>query len=340
MPIVIEQFESQALRGNALGDPTTRAIPVYLPPSYDSEPNIHYPVVYLLHGFTGTSLGWLNNQTFGTLNVPQRFERLVQQGKCGEMILVFPDGFTSLGGSQFLNSPATGNYEDYIIQDLIPYIDQKFRTIPERIGRGVAGKSSGGYGAVRLAMRHPKTFAAMASHAGDMYFEYCYKADFPKVCNALAKYKHSPNPIGAWLAEFYQTEKKTGKLIEVVNILAMSSCYSPRSTTEGNEPTFELPFDLHSGLINQTVWERWLTNDPIYMLDNPQYVENLESYRLLYLDAGTRDEFNLHLGARIFAAKARQHGLQMVQHEFEDGHMDINYRYETSLPAIWHALQG
>ncbi len=336
MSVVIEQFDSPALHGNALGDPTMRQIPVYLPPSYNEDTTRRYPVVYLLHGFTGNSLGWLNAPTFGVPNVPQRFERLLKQGDCGEMILVFPDGFTAMGGSQYVNSAATGRYEDYVIEDLIPYIDQKYRTIATREGRGVAGKSSGGFGAVRLAMRHPETFAAMASHAGDMYFEYCYKPDFPKVCNALAKYRHIPNPVGAWLAEFYETEKKTGRLIEVANILAMAACYSPRAT--GSQPGFDMPFDLHTGLLDSDIWERWLTFDPVYMLDNPQYVENLKSYKLLYLDAGTRDEFNLHLGARIFVQKARSLGLNPDHREFEDGHMDINYRYDTSLAAIWEAI--
>lgn len=337
MPIVIEQFDSAALRGNPLGDSSIRPIPVYLPPSYEADTARRYPVVYLLHGFTGTSLGWLNAPTFNGLNVPQRYERLVKQGTIGEMILVFPDGFTAMGGSQYLNSAATGRYEDYLIQDLIPYIDQKFRTVGTRDGRAVVGKSSGGYGALRLAMRNPDVFAAAASHAGDTYFQYSYLPDFPKVVNALSKFRHTPDPIGSWLSEFYETEKKTGKQIEVVNILAMAACYSPRN--DSSEPPFDLPFDLYSGELRPEVWERWLANDPVYMLDEPQYVENLRRYRLLYLDAGTRDEFNLHLGARIFVEKARKLGLEPVHHEFEDGHMDINYRYDTSLAAIWEAIK-
>ncbi len=333
MPIIIEDFDSPALCGNPLNDPSLRRIPVYLPPSYADHPEKRYPVVYLLHGFTGNSEMWLNVNTFFTPTVPQRYERLITSGEIGEMILVFPDGYTGLGGSQYLNSIATGRYEDYIIQDLIPYIDAKYRTIGTREGRGVVGKSSGGYGAIRLAMLHPEAFAAMGSHAGDLYFEYCYKPDFPKVVNALAKYIHAPNPVGEFLTEFAQADQK--KDVDVINIMAMASCYSP---LEGFEPSFELPFDLKTGEMKPKVWQRWLEHDPVYMLEKPEYVEALRQYKLIYLDAGIRDEFFLHLGARIFVERLKKLDIPYHHEEFDAGHMNINYRYDTSLAHIWRAI--
>src|SRR3954462_13975504 len=122
MPVVIEELESKALAGNALGDPSRRQIPVYLPLSYANEPAQRYPVVYLLHGFTGNSMMWLNVNSFYTPTVPERFERLINEKRSGEMILVLGDGYCDRGGNQYVNSPATGNYEDYLIEDLIPYI--------------------------------------------------------------------------------------------------------------------------------------------------------------------------------------------------------------------------
>lgn len=343
MAVVIEEFESKALVGNPLGDPGRRKIPVYLPPSYNQHPERRYPVVYMLHGFTGNSAGWLNVNPFYTPTVPERFERLVTEGRCGEMILVFPDGSCGLGGSQYLNSAATGQYEDYIVQDLIPYIDAKFRTLARPDGRGVAGKSSGGFGAVRLAMLHPETFGAFASHAGDMYFEYCYLPDFPKAVNSLVRFQHNPNPAGAFLAAFEETEQK-GPMIPTLNILAMAACYSP---VEGEAPlqhptvecSFYLPFDMHTGELRQDVWERWLTFDPVRMLDWPQNIAALERMRGCYLDGGLRDEYNLHLGARIFAHKATAKGIKIHHEEFDDGHMGINYRYDVSLPFLCKALE-
>jgi len=336
MPIVIEEFESIALQNNPLNDPSIRKIPVYLPPSYADNPTKTYPVVFMLHGFTGNSMMWLNTSSFYSPNVAQRFENLIAEGKSGEMLLVFVDGYNGMVGSQYLNSTATGRYEDYIIQDLVPYIDAKFRTQGRREGRAVAGKSSGGYGAVRLAMRHPETFGAFASHAGDMYFELCYKPDFPKAVNALSKFSHTQNPIGVFLEEFSQAEQK-GKMMDAMNMLAMAACYSPHPDGQGM-PAFDVPFDLYTGEIKEAVWQRWLEHDPVQMLQKPEYVENLKQLKLLYLDAGTRDEFNLHLGARIFVQKARALGLEPHHEEFEDGHMNTNYRYDVSLSKIWQAL--
>ncbi len=345
MPIVIEEFESPALVGNALGDPSRRKIPVYLPPSYADRPEQRYPVVFLLHGFTGNSMMWLNVNSFYAPTVLERYERLINEERCGEMILVVVDGYCQLGGSQYVNSPATGRYEDYVIQDLVPYIDRQFRTTGTTAGRAVAGKSSGGFGAVRLAMRHPETFAAFASHAGDMYFEYCYKHDFPKAVNGLSRFQHNPNPVGAFLSAFSEAEQK-GKLIDTLNVIAMAACYSPHEREDGHAETiqepfgqgFELPFDMHSGLLRDDVWQRWLEFDPVHMLDQPEYVQALQGMKGSYLDAGTRDEFNLHLGARIFAQKAHAKGITLHHEEFEDGHREINYRYETSLPFLWKAM--
>jgi poly(3-hydroxybutyrate) depolymerase len=335
MSVVIHEFESNALRGNRLGDPHIRKIPVYLPPSYHTEPEKRYPVVFMLHGFTGNSTMWLNVNSFYTPTVPERFEKLIQTGRCGEMILVFVDGYNGMGGSQYVNSDATGNYEDFV-QELVTWSDSQFRTNGQR---GVAGKSSGGFGAVRLALNHPDIFHAFASHAGDMYFEYCYKPDFPKVVNGLAPFLHNPNPCGAFLTKFAETESK-GKMVEVINILAMAACYSPMPDGDTSTPCgFELPFDMHTGELNEKVWQRWLAFDPVQMLDKAEHLEALKGMRGAYLDAGIKDEYFLHLGARIFVQKARKLGVTNLHHEeFDAGHRDINYRYDNSLPFLYQAL--
>ncbi|HEX2910347.1 MAG TPA: alpha/beta hydrolase-fold protein [Chloroflexia bacterium] len=343
MALVIDEFDSPSLQGNPLNDPSTRKIPVYLPPSYSEDSAKRYPVVFMLHGFTGNSSMWLNVNSFYTPTVPERFERLVKDGDCGEMILVFVDGYCAFGGSQYVNSATTGQYEDYVVKDLVPYIDQKYRTLGAG-SRAVAGKSSGGFGAVRLAMRHPDIFAAFASHAGDMYFEYCYLPDFPKAVNGVSRFMHTPNPVGAFLSAFAEAEQK-GKLIDTLNIIAMAACYSPVDVSGTRqlspveiECNFEIPFDLYTGELKDEIWQRWLEFDPVRMLDKAECQEALRQLKGCYLDAGTRDEFNLHLGARIFVKKAQAYGLNVHHEEFEDGHMNINYRYDRSLPFLWHAL--
>ncbi len=341
MPVVIEEFDSPALRGNPLGDPSKRKIPVYLPLSYQQEQDRKYPVVYLLHGFTGNSMMWLNTNMFYTPTVPERFERLTRENRCGEMILVLVDGYSALGGSQYVNSSATGNYEDFVVKDLVPFIDGKYRTR----GRAVAGKSSGGFAALYLSMRHPDVFEACASHSGDMYFEYCYKNSFPGVVKGLASFLHTPDPVGAFLAAFAGAESK-GNMIDTLEILALAACYSPIVVPD-NPPEalagtqgFELPFEIETGLLKPEVWQRWLAFDPVQMLEQPEYVSALQRMRGCYLDAGQRDEYNLDLGARIFTQKARQAGITVHHEEFDDGHRNISYRYDTSLPYLWRALTG
>lgn len=332
MPVVIEQFESEALKGNPLNDPFIRKIPVYLPPSYRRDPSRLYPVVFMLHGFTGNSSMWLNVNSFYQPTVPERFERLVDEKRSGEMILVFVDGYCGLGGSQYVNSEATGLYEDFVVKELVPFIDGKFPTFGTTKKRAVAGKSSGGFGAVYLALRHPDVFSAFASHAGDMYFEYCYKLDFPKAVNGLYRYNQTPDPVGAFLSDFTLAEQK-GKYMDTLNILAMAACYSPKPGGG-----FELPFDLKTGEIKPEVWERWLEFDPVLMLDKPEYLDALKTLKGRYLDAGSRDEFSLHLGARIFASKAARLGVKVHHEEFDDGHMNINYRYDRSLAYLWQVI--
>jgi enterochelin esterase family protein len=243
------------------------------------------------------------------------------------MIVVMPDCFTRFGGSQYINSTATGRYEDYLVSEIVPFVDRRFRTRAESEGRALMGKSSGGYGALVQAMRHTDVFCAAASHSGDCYFEYCYLPDFPKTFRAI---KGDP---AAFIEKFWREERK-GKLdVPALNILAMSACYSP----DPEAPLgFRLPFDTMTGKIHAAVWARWLEQDPVRMA--AVYADNLRRLKLLYLDAGTRDEFGLDLGARILSARLREMNIDFIQEEYEDGHFNVSYRYDRSLELISKAL--
>jgi enterochelin esterase family protein len=324
--IAVEIIESEVLRGNAPGDPVTRELFVYLPPSYESDSSRRFPVVYALTGFTGRGQMLLNAQAF-TPNLAERMDRLINQGIIAEMIVVMPDCFTRFGGSQYINSTATGRYEDYLVSEIVPFVDTRFRTRAEASGRALLGKSSGGYGALVQAMRHADLFGAAASHSGDCYFEYCYLPDFPKTFRAI---KGDPS---AFIEKFWREEKK-GKLdVPALNILAMSACYSPDTETPLG---FRLPFDTTTGKIHPAVWARWLEQDPVRMA--AVYADNLRRLKLLYLDAGTRDEFSLDLGARILAARLRDMKIDFIHEEYDDGHFNISYRYDRSLELISKAL--
>jgi enterochelin esterase family protein len=326
--LVVEPFTSRVLADNPPGDPVTRKLPVILPPDYDKT-NKRYPVIYGLTGFTGSG-PMLLNVTAWQPNLQERIDTLIADGRMPPAIFVLPDCFTRYGGSQYLNSTAMGRYEDYVVDEIVSHIDATYRTIAAAEGRAVFGKSSGGYGAIILGMRHPDVFGALACHSGDMYFEYCYKPDFPKFVNAINK----AGGLDKWWVEFEGKLKKERQDIEAVNILAMAAAYSP-NPAERPLP-IDFPFDLYSGELRLDVWQRWLEHDPVHLVEH--HADNLKRLRLLFIDCGARDEFNLHLGARILVQRLKALGIQHEYEEFDDTHMNITYRYDVSLPRLARAL--
>ena len=180
------EIASTALEGNLLGDPTTRRIAVYLPEDYD-ESDARYPLFVDLAGYTGSGLKRLAWTAFGA-NVPQRIDRLVAAGEMGPVIAAFPVCFTSLGGNQFVDSVAMGNWEAFLVEELVPALESEFRCLGGRAHRAVYGKSSGGYGALIQGMKHADTWNAVACHSGDMAFELCYLPDFPGVLDTLVRH--------------------------------------------------------------------------------------------------------------------------------------------------------
>jgi S-formylglutathione hydrolase FrmB len=315
------RHESEFLKTNAPGDSSARDLFVYLPPGYGHLDN-HFPVVYCLTGFTGRGRMLLNHSAF-TPNLAERMDKLIADSVIQPMIVVMPDCLTYYGGSQYINSNATGRYEDYLTQEIIPFVDANFRTIPDKNARAVMGKSSGGYGALILAMRHSNLFGLACSTSGDAYFEHCYLPDIPKAFRAI---KGNPKKF---LDDFFAEGRKGKDEFSGLNIIGMSACYSPNQQSSVN---FDLPFDLNTGEIRDDVWKRWLKHDPVRMV--PEHISDLQTLRLLFIDAGTRDEFALDVGARILANRLSQFNVPHIYEEFEDGHFNISYRYNRSLELI------
>ena len=224
--VEITRFTSTVLRGNPLGDPHERRVPVWLPPSYDASPTRHYPVIFVLTGFSGRGRQLLNDNLWSP-SLDDRLDTLVAEG-CPECIVVMPDCATRVGGSQYMDSAATGRYEAHLIDELVPWADRTYRTLVAREHRGVTGKSSGGYGAMRLAMRHPGVFGALACHSGDMLFEYCYRVDFPKACSVLQE----AGGVKRFLEAFEAKPQKGKDDFLAINILGMAACYSPDASAE------------------------------------------------------------------------------------------------------------
>jgi len=323
-------FESEVLRGNPLGDPHVRPLWVYLPPGYDDEPDRHYASIYMIQGLTGQLDMWRNRTAFRR-NFPELADDLFAAGDAPPCILVWVDCWTSLGGSQFLDSPGTGKYHTYLCDEVVPWVDARYRTVQAAAGRGIAGKSSGGYGAMVTPMLRPDLFGGLATHAGGALFECCYLPEFRERARALRdEYDRSYERFWADFRSRPALTKASDSVL--LNSWCMAACYST-----DDDGTVHLPFDIDTGELIPDVWERWLAWDPVRMA--PRHADALRSLRAVYIDSGKKDEWYLDLGAEAFRRALEEVGVTDVHFElFDAGHMGIEYRYPLSLEYLARRL--
>lgn len=352
--LVVLEHVSRVLKGNPLGDPHIRKLGVWLPPQYDAGGRRRFPVLYDLVGFTGSGLAHANWKPFGD-NVSERAARLIHEKKMGPAIIVFPDCFTALGGNQYVNSSAIGNYADYLTKEIIPYVDREFRTLASREHRGCFGKSSGGYGAIIHGMKYAKHWGAIANHSGDAYFDFVYWHDWPNTLNELAKYRVPKRNAGAYdakrearrmadgrddgrirrfLQRVWKKEKLSGKEGHCIMNLCMAATYDadPRAPNG-----FRIPFNAETGEPIPERWRNWRRHDPINLVS--RYRDSLKSLRGIYIDCGWRDQYHIHYGARILSKRLAAARIRHTYEEFDDNHSDIDYRMDTSLPFLYRALK-
>lgn len=322
--VEIIEHESRILQGNPLGDPTRRKIYMYLPPGYNrSQP---YVTLLGLVGFTGTGGMLFNVDPLGE-PLHEKLDRMIQSGACPPVVIAAPDCFNRFGGSQYINSSAIGNYEDYLMKEIVPSVSEKYKTK----AWGVFGKSSGGYGSIVLGMDHPDVFQAFACHSGDAGFELCYLPDFPKALNAFQK---AGGPA-KWIDKVWNdVNHKRSEYHVSLNALAMSAHYSPNPKSP--HVGVDFPFDLETGTFQEKVWERWKEWDPVVRI--PKRLGNLKKLKGIYIDCGNRDEFGLHWGARAMHKLLLTNDIRHTYEEFDDGHMAITYRYDKSIPFLVKAL--
>lgn len=321
----VDSVRSEALANNPLGDPATRPVGVYLPPEYDPQGSRRYPVLYVLHGYTGDVAALVSTRPWET-NVVQWADRLIAEKRMRPAILVLVDGFTRLGGSQYVDSIHNGAYATYTVRDVVGHVDGQYRTIAGEGGRAVLGKSSGGFGAMHLVLAHPGIFAAFASHSGDAYFPFAHIPAFATVQRTL---EAAGFDIAGYVETFERKNKRPMAEYTTMEMLAYTAAYSPRSATAFD---LDLPFDRKTGELREDVFARWLAYDPAQRV--PDRYAELARLRLRYLDCGRRDEYNLDIGSRVVAARIRELGLEVRHEEFDDDHRNIAYRYATSLPAL------
>jgi S-formylglutathione hydrolase FrmB len=324
--------DSRALRGNALGDPHERPVWVSTPPGYDDDADRRYPSVYVIQGLTGQLDAWRNRSPFRR-NFPELADDLFARGEAPPVIVVWVDCWTSLGGSQFLDSPGTGNYLTYLCDEIVPFVDERYRTIADRDHRGIQGKSSGGYGAMVVPMLRPDLWGGLATHAGDALFETCYLPEFRESARVLRD-RYDGSFEAFW--EDFRSRPAFSKDGDehLLNDWCMAACYS--ADPDG---TVRLPFDTATGELIPEIWERWLALDPVRMV--PQHAETLRSMRAIYIDAGKKDQYFLDLGAEAFRRALEAIGVTDVSFElFDATHMAIEYRYPLSLRYLAERLSA
>ncbi|HXV76381.1 MAG TPA: alpha/beta hydrolase-fold protein [Candidatus Polarisedimenticolaceae bacterium] len=323
-------LHSGALRANRLGDPADRTVAVYLSPGYDpaGEPS---PVFVGLAGFTSGGLKLLGWQSFGE-SLPQRIDRLIDQGELGPLVVVLPDCFTSLGGNQYVNSPVVGRWEDFLLHEVLPEVERRYHVRSDAVGRAVFGKSSGGYGALIQALRHGDCWGAVACHSGDIDFDLCYRPQLAQVVDVLAGFD---GDAARFIEHVRRATKIAGHEMFALMMLAMCATYDPDPDAAFG---VRLPVDARTCALIDDRWQHWLRHDPLRIVEQPAARNNLTRLRLLFLDCGSRDQFAAHFGARRFAARLAQHEIAHVFEEFDDDHSGIDYRLDRSLPLLYRAV--
>ncbi len=308
--LILDQVHGESLKKTVTGESQKRTVAVYLPPSYGDSPERRYPVLYLLHGIGGTHQDWVGsgNQSGPWRTIQDVMDRGIALNSIAEMIVVAPNQMTRGGGSFYTNSKATGAWEDFTVVDLVNYADTTYRTLPQSSSRGIAGHSMGGYGAIKISMKHPETFqvvygmnAALLGWAGDITAE---NTAYIRAAKATPK---TLNPR----KDFYPP-----------SIICVAQAFSPNV----ERPPFymELPFAVREGKLQpvEPVHELWTKNMPLYMLEDHQ--ENLRSLHALRFDSGTYDEFS-HIVATNRTLSERLKELS-IPHTFEEYNGDHRNR--------------
>jgi len=320
---------SGVLADNPWGDPVDREVAVYLPPGY-SESDQPYVALWDLAAFTNAGPGHLNWRNHGE-NLPTRLDRLIGEGVMDPAIVVIPDCYTSLGGNQYVNSPSVGRYADYLVEELVPFVESRFNLPRSRHGRAVFGKSSGGYGALYQAMMYPDTWGAAASHAGDVGFDLLFRGEFPTVSGVLSGYDADPL---AFLQAFWRRNRPSGHDYTTLMVLAMAASYDP---DPANPRRIQLPFDLRTCELDSERWQRWLAFDPLTLLDRHQ--DALRALHALYIDVGQYDQYGIQFGTRRMVDMLAERGVPHCYEEFDGTHSAIDWRLDHSLPFLVTALK-
>lgn len=322
------EIDSAVLKNNPWGDPSHRDVWVYTPPGYTPEQS--YPVVVFLAGFAGTGEGMLA-RTLTEHSLATRCDRWMASGDCQPFIAVLPDCMTYLGGSQFVDSPAIGQYATHLMDEVLPFVAEHVSCNGKV---GLTGRSSGGYGAVRLAMEYPGKVHAVACHAGDMGFETAFVGELTA---ALMPLHQAGSPL-AFLESFWNKSRFSPNDFAAFNLLCMSAAYAPNEDIIDGLVTdvfpAHLPIDIETGEIHWANFEEWMAHDPLTLLEESEHQAALRDLAYFFVDVGRFDEYNLQFGARAFHARLDELEIAHIYEEFDGGHRGTTYRYDVSIPKM------
>ena len=314
----VVKIPAPSLKHNLLNEPQEQAVKIYLPPSYsDSDSNLHYPVVYFLQGYGGGTDG--DSQFFAV----EQLADLIAQNQLSEMILVVPNGSNVLHGSFYVNSPVTGNWEDFITMDVVGYIDSNYRTIPRPDGRGIGGHSMGGFGALNLAMYHPDLFGASYSLSSAFFDE--------QGLSASMMFDKEKKPY-----LFLEEQKKLSALPEAEAIKEMTKYDGPIGFTmaygaafapnpELGPPFFDYPYELKNekAKVKPDVWSRWENGLGGWQQKISDYHDNLTKLRGIVIDYGAEDIYRwIPPGSEYLSRQLSEAGIQHQIYRFNGGHGD------------------
>ena len=313
------RHQSRALAGNPWNDPLERDLHVYTPPGHTGA---GLPMLLFLPGYSGTGEKFLA-RGMSEMSLASRIDRLMV-GQCPPFVGILPDGMTTLGGSQYVDSPGIGNYATWLAREIVPWLAERFST---RGRLGVIGKSSGGFGALHLALTFPDVVQAVACHSGDLGFDLCYLGDIVPAVRGV----QAAGGLERFVSAFWEKEAPTSNDFAALNLLCMACAYSPDLNVYPLPA--RLPVDFITGAVDFSVFEAWKAWDPLV-----RDLSALGELKDLFIDCGSSDEHLLHLGARRLHQRLEHLGIAHTYDEFPGGHRGTSFRYDVSIRRLAVAL--
>lgn len=309
------RFESHVLKNNPLHDPATRSVAVFLPSQ--AAPGARLPVVYYLPGFGGSPDGFIRHSN-DWLHFTQSLA-----DEIAPMAFVVVDGRTRWVCSQYLNSPAQGNYEDYICDEIVSAVEAKFPPPTNGVRRIIAGHSSGGFGALRLGSSRQKLFDAVIALSPD--------SDFPVSHIPLVKIAAVSNAPPAEIEKMESGALPPPKNGDLIYAVALSAAYAPRGPLHPGQ--FDWLYDRH-GKFRDDIWQRWLDNDPLTIVErNPRAFAPTQA---VYLEGAAHDEYSANIGARAIYEVLRQRPGRCTFYEPPGRHGDhVRERLQRGLEWVF-----